>query len=548
MSLGSRFHKRLMQPTLDPALLASSPPRFDAAALRAAAHAPRTPVLVVRDRASGAIGVQAAAFEDADAAPLRAGADVIGALPALYPEWLGDRSFSELHGTRFSYVTGAMANGIATAELVIRAAEAGFLGFFGAAGLDPDRIERELDTLEQALGPRGLPWGSNLIHNPSEPAQEAAVADLYLRRGVTRVSAAAYMKLTLPLVRYAATGLTRGADGRIARRNYVFAKISHPSVATHFLKPAPAQMLDALVAQGLLREDEAALARLVPVAEDITVESDSGGHTDNRPLLSLFPTISGLRDTIAAEQGYTRPIRVGAAGGLGTPEAIASAFALGAAYVLTGTVNQACVESGLSSAGRALLADADLADVVMAPAADMFEMGVEVQVLQRGTMFGARAKKLYAFYRAYEGLDAIAAVDRETLERTILRTTLDDAWASTRAYWAARDPREVERAEREPKHKMALVFRSYLGQSSRWAIAGTADRRADYQIWCGPAMGAFNRWARGSFLEAPAQRTVTQVGLNLLEGAAVVTRATQLRSFGAPVPSDAFQTRPRPLA
>ena len=36
------------------------------------------------------------------------------------------------------------------------------------------------------------------------------------------------------------------------------------------------------------------------------------------------------------DYGYARPIRVGAAGGLGTPESVASAFALGAAYVLTG--------------------------------------------------------------------------------------------------------------------------------------------------------------------------------------------------------------------
>ena len=67
---------------------------------------------------------------------------LLATLPALYPEWLGDRSFSEVHRTRFPYATGAMANGIATAALVIEAARGGFLGFFGAAGLDPDRIRR----------------------------------------------------------------------------------------------------------------------------------------------------------------------------------------------------------------------------------------------------------------------------------------------------------------------------------------------------------------------------------------------------------------------
>lgn len=61
-------------------------------------------------------------------------------------------------------------------------------------------------------------------------------------------------------------------------------------------------------------------------------------------------------------------------------------------------------------------------------------------------------------------------------------------------------------------------------------------------------MGGFNRWVEGSFLEAPEGRSVAQVALNLLEGAAVVTRAQQLRSYGVPVPAAAFDFRPRPLA
>jgi hypothetical protein len=95
---------------------------------------------------------------------------------------------------------------------------------------------------------------------------------------------------------------------------------------------------------------------------------------------------------------------------------------------------------------------------------------------------------------------------------------------------------------------MALVFRSYLGKSSKWSISGDSDRRIDYQIWCGPAMGAFNEWAKGSFLAEPERRNVVQIALNLLEGAAVATRAQQLRSAGVPVPQQAFAFRPRPLA
>ena len=95
---------------------------------------------------------------------------------------------------------------------------------------------------------------------------------------------------------------------------------------------------------------------------------------------------------------------------------------------------------------------------------------------------------------------------------------------------------------------MALIFRWYLGLSSRWAIAGNSERRSDYQIWCGPAMGAFNDWVRGSELESAQSRTVSQIALNLLEGAAVLTRAHQLRTYGVATPPELFQFHPRQLS
>lgn len=530
----------------------SSHPAFKQAELAAMAERIRDTIHVVRDPASGAVGVA----RGGEPSPGRTAASgspawpLLATLPSLYPEWLGDRSFTEIHNLRFPYASGAMANGIASTRIVIAMARAGFLACFGAAGLSPERVERGLDELERELGhpdQGGPSWSCNLIHSPNEPAIEERVADLYIRRGVRRVSAAAYMGLTPHIVRYACTGLSAAPDGRIQRRNYVFAKVSRPEVARRFMEPAPQAMLDALVAQGRLTADEARLARHLPVAEDYIVEADSGGHTDNRPLTALLPTILALRDEVQAQRGYQRPLRIGAAGGLGTPGGVAAAFALGASFVVTGSVNQACVESGMSSTGRAMLADAGLADVVMAPAADMFELGVEVQVLRRGTLFGARARKLYELYRSYDSLEAIPAAERAKVEKDMLRSSFEQAWADTRAFWMGRDPGQVERAERDPKHRMALVFRSYLGQASHWSINGVEDRRTDYQIWCGPAMGSFNAWTRGSFLADPANREVVQVARNLIEGAAVITRAQQLRSFGVPVPAAAFDYRPRPL-
>ncbi len=526
--------------------MGATAPAFDGDGLVAAAQRIREPMHVVQDPHTGRRGVgtggQFATNQNGVASwPL------VATLPPLYPEWLGDRSFCEVHGSRFPYVAGAMANGIASVELVTAMSRAGFVSFFGAAGLGLERITKSIDALMEALGP-DAPWGSNLIHAPTEPALEAATADLYIRRGVRRVSASAYMALTPHVVRVAASGLRRDPTGRVLRRHRVFAKVSRPEVARRFMEPAPAAILSGLVAEGLLTEEEASIAATIPVAEDFIVESDSGGHTDNRPLTALFPTLVALRDQVVAEQGYTEPLRLGAAGGLGTPAGVAAAFGLGAAFVLTGSVNQGAIESGLHNLGRQMLAGADVADMIMAPAADMFELGVEVQVLQRGTMFAVRGKRLYELYRSHGSVEELSSDDVTWLEKDIFRKSLAEAWDDTRSWWEKREPAQAIKAESDPHHKMALLFRAYLGQASRWAIQGESDRRADYQIWCGPAMGAFNRWVQGSYLEPTEARSAVQIALNLMEGAAVLTRAQQLRTSGIPMPGAAFDFRPRPLA
>jgi trans-AT polyketide synthase/acyltransferase/oxidoreductase domain-containing protein len=260
------------------------------------------------------------------------------------------------------------------------------------------------------------------------------------------------------------------------------------------------------------------------------------------------PRILALRDEISAKYGYTRDIRVGAAGGLGTPSAVAAAFALGAAYVVTGSVNQSAVEAGLSDAAKAMLAQAGIADVAMAAAADMFELGVKLQVLKRGTMFASRANTLYDVYRSYDSLESLPPDVRTKVETKVMGATVDTVWRETEAFWTQRDPGQMVRAANDPKHRMALVFRWYLGKSSRWAIEGDPARRTDYQIWCGPAMGAFNAWVEGSFLADPRERTVVQIALNLLEGAVIVSRCQQLRAFGVPVPATALNVRPRRLS
>ena len=103
-------------------------------------------------------------------------------LPPLAPEQLGDPAFLRDHGLKYPYMTGAMANGIGSVEIVEAMSRAGMLGFFGAAGLSLDRIGQAVDRLQASLG--DAPFGVNLIHSPNEPAHETATAELLLAKRV----------------------------------------------------------------------------------------------------------------------------------------------------------------------------------------------------------------------------------------------------------------------------------------------------------------------------------------------------------------------------
>ncbi len=282
------------------------------------------------------------------------------------------------------------------------------------------------------------------------------------------------------------------------------------------------------------------------MADDITVEADSGGHTDNRPLVTLLPVIIQLRDEMQEKHAFAQKIRIGAAGGISTPASALAAFMMVAAYVVTGSVNQACVEAGTSEHVRKLLQTVSSTDVMMAPASDMFEMGVELQVLKPGTLFGPRAKKLYEYYRKYNSIDEIPVEERQKLEKQIFKKPLEEIWQTCIDFFEKRDPQQIERAKNNPKRKMALIFRWYLGLSSNWANTGTPDRKLDYQIWCGPSMGAFNDWTKGTYLENYQNRQVSDVAEQIMQGAVYLYRIQALNLQGVHFPAELERFSPKP--
>jgi len=463
--------------------------------------------------------------------------------PAIPLSALGDRTFTARHHLKYPYVAGAMANGIASVEMVQAMAENGMIGFFGAGGLSLPKIEQAAITLTSRL--KDAPFGFNLIHSPTDSDLETATVQLYLKHGIRRISAAAFMRMTPALIYYRIKGLHKDINGQVIAPNQVIAKVSRIEVARQFFAPPPRKLVHMLLEKKWITQEEADLSRFIPMARDLTAEADSGGHTDNRPALTLLPTMLALKQQCMDEYHYADPLCVGLAGGIATPESAAAAFAMGAAYILTGSINQSCVEADISKDVKSLLCQAEQADVAMAPAADMFEIGARVQVLKRGTLFAMRAEKLYQLYRTYARFEDIPEKQRQEIETQLLKTDFERAWQSTRAFFESRhQPAQVHKAQTDPKHKMALVFRSYLGQSSRWAIQGTLERKMDYQVWCGPAMGAFNQWTKNSFLAGPEHRKTYDLALNLLFGASVTLRAMMLKTQGVALPPAATAVYP----
>jgi PfaD family protein len=464
-----------------------------------------------------------------------AGLKVMGMAPAFSINMLGDPTFCKTYGTRYAYYAGAMANGISSEEMVIALGKAGLMGSFGAGGVSPNRIETAVQKIKAAL-PKG-PYAFNLLNSPNEPMLEARVVELYLQHQIRAIEASAYLALTLPLVQYRVAGLSTSVNGEVVIGNRIIAKLSRLEMAQRFLDPAPADLLSLLVEAKKITPLQAELAQKVPMADDITAEADSGGHTDNRPMVCMLPAFIGLRDQVQAVHQYAQPVRIGAAGGIGTPEAALAAFTLGAAYVVTGSINQSCIESGASEHTRNLLSQMNMADVAMAPAGDMFEMGVKVQVLKRGTMFAMRAQKLYELYTRYSAWEDVPQQEREKIEKTVFKREFESIWNDTVKFFMERDPRQVERGNANPKDKMALVFRWYLGLSSRWSVAGEKGREMDYQIWTGPSMGAFNNWVMATYLEAAQNRRVVDLAMHILRGCAIMYRVRSLEMQGVVFPA-----------
>ncbi|WP_316187487.1 MULTISPECIES: PfaD family polyunsaturated fatty acid/polyketide biosynthesis protein [unclassified Bradyrhizobium] len=435
------------------------------------------------------------------------------------PASLGDRSFRIDYGIRYAYVTGAMYKGIASKELVVAMAQRGLMGYLGTGGLDLREVSSAIDYIKTKIRD-GQSYGMNLLADATRPTLEEQTVDLYLEKNIRYVEAAAYLQPTRALVRYRVRGARRSPQGKISVPNRIMAKVSRPEVAEQFMRPAPIRIVESLLQAGQITTEEADIARYVSVAQDVCVEADSGGHTDRGVAYVLMPAMLSLRKEVMSQNRYLEPIRIGAAGGIGTPEAAAAALILGADFIVTGSINQCTVEANTSDRVKDMLQTMNVQDTDYAPAGDMFEVGAKVQVLRKGLLFPARANKLYELYMRHNSWGEIDQKIRAQIEQKYFRRSFGEVWAETQEHCRKTAPSLLDDIDKNLKRKMAMVFKWYFVHSTRLALNGDEEQAVDYQVQCGPALGAFNQWVRGSDIENWRQRYVADIAERIMNGAA----------------------------
>lgn len=431
---------------------------------------------------------------------------------------LGCKEFKQRHGIKYAYITGGMYHGIASKELVTAMANSNFMGYFGAGGLSLNKIEEAIQYFQNNIA--GSNYGINILYNHIVSAKESSIIELLLKYEVRSIEAASFANVTPEIVKYRLKGISRTSNGSIQTANNLLAKVSRIGIAKQFMSPPPQYIIEQLLDNRDITDTEAQLAPYIPVANEVCVEAESAGHTDRRASNIVFPSIRSLRDKLSKYYQYDEKICIGTAGGIGTPSAIAAAFIMGADFILTGSINQCTLESGAHLLVKELLGKMGPEDTDFTPTGDMLESDAKIQVLRKGMLFPARAKKLHEIYHKYNSLDELSKEEQKNIRNKIFKgKSFDEIFDEAKQYFSEK---LIQEAENNPKAKMGLIFKVYFYRSIKNAYTGIKSEKTDFQIHTGSALGAFNEYVAGTELENMSNRSTPIIGTKLMEEAAKI--------------------------
>lgn len=441
---------------------------------------------------------------------------------------LGAKKFKQDYMVDYAYVAGGMCHGISSVELVVKMAKVGMLAYFGTHGLSLERVDREIDRIEQALNTsQANVYGVNLTCVDSNPQRQVELVELFIRKNVKNIEVSGFTQITSELVKFRLLGLTENVDGDVIRNHKILLKTARADIAQSFMQPAPDYLVEKLLADKEITPHQAALAKKVFIVDDVCVEGDPGWRSSQAVNMINLPEVIRLRkvqmEKYQPQLHMSFSPRVGSAGGIGTPEAMAAVFSLGADFVMTGSINQCSVEASVSDKVKNILQSLSPQDTCHVPAGEVFESGAKVQVVRKNSFFPSRAQKLYDLYRLYNSTDELDKNTKQQIETHFLGETFENVYqVIEQSGIVSREA--IQQAEKSSKAKMALIFKYYFEQSIQNTLQENIGVQAkhsndNYQIYCSQAQGAFNQWVKGTELENWESRHVDKIAQHLLQSA-----------------------------
>ncbi|MEU7423484.1 ACP S-malonyltransferase [Streptomyces sp. NPDC040750] len=449
---------------------------------------------------------------------------------------LGAGRFRERYGLTLAWVASGTGDGAVGARACRAARESGLLAFADWVALGPRSSTARDGTPIPTVSGADLEeaahqgWGVGLRAGPDADER----VDLLLAHDVRHVEADHPHGPDAALVRYRFSGARRGPGGTPVAVRHVIARVTGLEQAAAFLRPPSPALLDQLVLTGALSAAEADVARELPVASDLAVESPAGWRSDGADAYQLLPSVA----TLAARCPGPEPVHVGLRGVVGTPEQAATAFALGASFLVATSLTACAPAARLAEGLKRTLARATDDDVTWAPAERHRALGVPTRVVRRGTLFPARAGLLHRLLREHRYFADVPEHRRRHIEEEILGAPVTEPGPYDGAY--AREAMNGRTADaswscRDSKVRTADVFRRYLRETARRTAAGDPVRPLDHQLPCDPELTHFNRAAAETGLADRTARDSGTIAEQLLTNAAAL--------LAARVPSRA-ETRP----
>ena len=429
---------------------------------------------------------------------------------------LGNQDFERTLNLKFPYVCGSMYYGIASPEMIIRLAKAGMLGFIGTSICNIESIKRDINIIKNKLD--GEVFGLGVTYNQNVN-EENSIYNLILSEDIKIIEISDYMSITKNLIKYRVKGMQKSNYSNVMQPHHVMAKVSRIEMAELFLKPAPSDIIEALLEAGEITQNEAECAACVPVADFVSITSENDIHISSVPNFMLLSEIKKLSREIQKEYLFSKCSYIGIAGGIGNPDVIALSFLLGADYVVSGSINQCCKQANISDITKNILATVDIHDCEYVPDLKNMELGIKMNVVRKGLLFPARANKLFDLYKRYNAIDEIEADVIHSIETRIFKKNINTFSKESEKFFSES---ELKTFNTNPKSKLLHIIKCYYQVALHDAIEGNENNKINFLIKCNPTMGFFNRWAKGKSIENWIDRDVDKIGIMMLEEASTI--------------------------